>query len=145
MPVSSSCCRDLASSGLPASRCLPRHRWWVHAIVLLAFMNLLPRSKHMHILTAIPNCFFQSLEKPNTQPREEFAKGNIYGAGEVNRLTWKDLFDSYSCTECGRCQNACPATNTGKSLNPRHVVHDIKVNLLNNGTLLKKGKHRCCP
>ncbi len=119
--------------------------WWIHAIVLLLFMNYLPHSKHMHILTAIPNCFFQSLEKPNTQPREEFAKGNVYGAGEVTRLTWKDLFDSYSCTECGRCQNACPATNTGKELNPRQVVHDIKVNLLGNGHLLKIGEKPLVP
>jgi Fe-S oxidoreductase len=119
--------------------------WWIHAIVLLLFMNYLPHSKHMHILTAIPNCFFQSLEKPNTQPREEFAKGNVYGAGEVDRLTWKDLFDSYSCTECGRCQNACPATNTGKELNPRQVVHDIKINLLHNGHLLKIGEKPLLP
>ncbi|MCM2358779.1 MAG: (Fe-S)-binding protein [Geobacteraceae bacterium] len=114
--------------------------WWLHAAVLLLFMNYLPHSKHMHILTAIPNCFFQSLEKPNTQPREEFAKGNLYGAGAVTLLTWKDLFDSYSCTECGRCQNACPAGNTGKELNPRQVVHDIKVNLLANAPFLKRGE-----
>jgi Fe-S oxidoreductase len=113
--------------------------WWLHAAVLLLFLNYLPHSKHLHILTAIPNCFFQSLEKPNTQPREEFARGNVYGAGKVTRLTWKDLFDSFSCTECGRCQDACPATNTGKELNPRQVVHDIKVNLLNNGRFLKSG------
>ena len=113
--------------------------WWVHAVVLLVFMNYLPLSKHMHILTAIPNCFFASLTKPNTQPREDFAPGNNYGVGEVTRFTWKDLFDSYACTECGRCQNACPATATGKSLNPRQVVHAIKTNLLANGPLLKKG------
>jgi Fe-S oxidoreductase len=119
--------------------------WWVHAIILLLFMNYLPHSKHMHILTAIPNCFFQSLEKPNTQPREEFAKGNVYGAGQVTRLTWKDLFDSYACTECGRCQNACPATNTGKELNPRQVVHDVKINLLGNAHLLKLGEKPLVP
>ena len=119
--------------------------WWVHALVLLMFMNYLPLSKHMHIITAIPNCFLQSLEKPNTQPREEFATGNIYGAGRVTSLTWKDLFDSYSCTECGRCQNACPAASTGKQLNPRQVVHDIKINLLANASLLKRGAAPALP
>jgi len=104
--------------------------WWLHAIVLLLFMNYLPHSKHMHILTAIPNCFFKSLDKPNTQPRETFVKGGSFGAGKVDQLSWKDLLDGFSCTECGRCQSVCPAVATGKPLNPRQVVHDIKVNLL---------------
>lgn len=114
--------------------------WWTHAIVLLSFLNYLPYSKHMHILTSIPNCFFRSIEKVTTQPREEFVKGNVYGAGRVDQLTWKDLFDSYSCTECGRCSDNCPAANTGKALQPRLLIHDLKLNLLTNGPILvKKG------
>ncbi len=112
--------------------------WWIHAIVLLSFLNYLPYSKHMHILTAIPNCFFKSLAKVNTQPREEFKKSNTFGVGQVEQFTWKGLFDSYSCTECGRCSDVCPATSTGKPLNPRLVIHDIKVNLLENGPLMNK-------
>jgi len=119
--------------------------WWVHAVVLLAFMNFLPVSKHMHILTAIPNCYFRSLEKPNCQPREEFTRGQRYGAGRVDQFTWKDLFDGYACTECGRCQDACPAAHTGKSLNPRQVVHAIKTNLLVNGPLIRKGTDPLVP
>ena len=114
--------------------------WWIHAIVLLGFLNYLPYSKHMHILTAIPNCFLRSLVKVNTRPREEFQKGNTYGVGQVNEFTWKGLFDSYSCTECGRCSDACPATFTGKPLDPQQVIHDIKRNLLKNGPLLTKGE-----
>jgi len=110
--------------------------WWIHAIVLLAFLNYLPYSKHMHILTSIPNCFFKSLTTVNTQPREEFKKGYAFGVGQVDRFTWKGLFDSYACTECGRCTDACPANFTGKPLNPRLVIHDIKMNLLKNGPLL---------
>ncbi|SNB45186.1 (Fe-S)-binding protein [Geobacter sp. DSM 9736] len=113
--------------------------WWVHALVLLAFICYLPASKHMHILTAIPNCFMQTLGQPNTQPREEFAPEKSYGVGRVDQFTWKDMFDGYTCTECGRCQAACPATNTGKSLNPRQVVHTVKANLLMNGPLLESG------
>lgn len=113
--------------------------WWLHALVLLLFMNFLPRSKHMHILTAIPNCYFRNLETPNTQPQELFAKGARYGVGSVNQFSWKDLLDSLTCTECGRCQDLCPAHNTQKPLNPRKIVHDIKVNLLNNGSALKEG------
>jgi len=112
--------------------------WWIHAVVLLSFLNYLPYSKHMHILTAVPNCFFRSLEKVNTQPREDFQKGNTFGVGQVDQFTWKGLLDSYSCTECGRCSDSCPATFTGKPLDPRLVVHDIKINLLRNGRLISK-------
>ena len=119
--------------------------WWIHAIVLLAFLNYLPYSKHMHIITAIPNCFLKSLAKVNTQRREEFKKGNTFGVGQVDQFTWKGLFDSYSCTECGRCSNACPATFTGKPLDPRLVIHDIKVNLLKNGPLMVKKEEMVLP
>ena len=119
--------------------------WWTHAFALLAFMCYLPHSKHMHILTAIPNCFFRRLEKPNTLPREDFTIGNTFGVEQVDRFTWKDLLDSFSCTECGRCQKACPASITGKTLNPRGIIHEIKVNLLENGSLLKKGEKAVLP
>jgi Fe-S oxidoreductase len=119
--------------------------WWAHALALFAFMCYLPHSKHMHILTAIPNCFFRRLDKPNTQPREEFVVGNTFGVARVDRYSWKDLLDSFSCTECGRCQKVCPASITGKPLNPRAVVHDIKVNLLENGPLLKRGEQPTTP
>ncbi|GFO53708.1 electron transfer flavoprotein [Geomonas sp. Red276] len=110
--------------------------WWVHAVLLLSFMNFLPYSKHMHILTAIPNVFLRSLGKVNSQPREEFAEGRSFGASSVDRLSWKDLLDSFSCTECGRCQNSCPAAATGKQLNPRMLIHAIKESLLGNGSAL---------
>ena len=119
--------------------------WWAHAVALLLFMCYLPNSKHMHILTAIPNCFFRRLDKPNTVPREEFTPGNTFGVATVDRYSWKDLLDSFSCTECGRCQNVCPAGITGKPLNPRGVIHDIKVNLLENGAELKKGEQPRVP
>lgn len=139
MPISSVAAGILATAGdsLPAWGAF---FWWLHALVLLAFICFLPMSKHMHILTAIPNCFFQNLGSTSTQPREEFAPGNRYGAEQVTDLTWKDLFDSFSCTECGRCQDACPANATGKSLNPRQMVHSLKTNLLANAAALKAGE-----
>ncbi|MDD5338871.1 MAG: (Fe-S)-binding protein, partial [Dehalococcoidales bacterium] len=131
MPVA-----NLIASWLPAGAAgletAAQTLWWCHAVILLAFLNYLPYSKHMHVLTSIFNCFFMSTEKVKTQPREEFKKGNTFGVGEVENFTWKGLFDSYSCTECGRCSDNCPATFTGKPLQPRLVIHDIKMNLLNN-------------
>ncbi|HJV64751.1 MAG TPA: heterodisulfide reductase-related iron-sulfur binding cluster [Geomonas sp.] len=144
MPVSS-----LVAGLLPAApntlAALTILFWWLHALVLLAFLCFLPHSKHMHILTAIPNCYLASLEWPNTQPRETFAKGEVYGVGSVERFTWKDLLDGYTCTECGRCQAACPATNTGKALNPRQIIHAIKTNLLENGPALREGRKATLP
>jgi Fe-S oxidoreductase len=159
--------------------------WWVHAAALLFFLNYLPFGKHMHILTAIPSTWFQSLERPNTQPRERFDEAAPaapaqrdaatatrdaatagraaeaatrsagtdapaldsarFGASRLDDLTWKDLFDSLSCTECGRCQDACPAASTGKPLNPRQVVHDIKINLLANAPRLRRGAEPALP
>ncbi len=115
--------------------------WWAHALALLAFLWYLPNSKHMHILTAIPNCFLKRLDTPAAvPPREEFALGAAFGVNAPERFSWKDLLDGFACTECGRCQNACPASLTGKPLNPRAVIHDIKVNLLRNGGALRRGK-----
>ena len=131
LPVSSLAGGMLSALPVESLQSLASFFWWLHALVLLLFMNYLPHSKHMHILTAIPNCFFRSLEKTNTQPREEFVKGGSFGVGSVQQFAWKDLLDGFSCTECGRCQNVCPAVATGKPLNPRQVVHDIKINLLN--------------
>ncbi|HEY6008018.1 MAG TPA: (Fe-S)-binding protein [Geobacteraceae bacterium] len=140
MPVSAFTARLLLASPLAFSlQPLAWFFWWLHALVLLAFICFLPVSKHMHILTAIPNCFLAGLEKPLVPAREEFTTADRFGAGAVNELGWKDLFDAFTCTECGRCQGACPAVATGKPLNPRQVVHAIKTNLLANGPLLKEG------
>jgi len=146
MPISEFVASNILS-GVPAGSldsCIDAF-WWIHAIALLGFLNYLPYSKHMHILTSIPNLFFRSLTKVNTQTREEFKKDNAFGVGQIDQFTWKGLFDSYSCTECGRCSDMCPATNTGKLLNPRLVIHDIKVNLLKNGPLLFGKKEAVLP
>jgi len=107
--------------------------WWLHGAVLLLFICYIPYSKHLHILTALPNCFFRRLSFPSSMPRLLFRKGEIFGVSSVVQFTWKDLYDFLSCTECGRCANMCPATDTGKALNPMEVVLEGKANLLANG------------
>lgn len=115
---------------------LARIFWWVHSLVLLFFLNYLPYSKHLHILTSIPNIFFRSPSFVNTVPRMVFRRGERFGVSKIVQYTWKDLLDFLACTECGRCQAACPAHNTQKPLNPRQVVHQGKLNLLENGRVL---------
>jgi len=114
--------------------------WWIHALALLFFLTYLPRGKHLHIITAIPNCFFRSLDFVKTVPRMVFEKGRRFGVSKVFQFTWKDLLDFYSCTECGRCQACCPAHSTGKALNPKQVIHVGKLNLLANGPQVMVGR-----
>jgi Fe-S oxidoreductase len=103
-------------------------------------MNYLPYSKHLHVITAIPNCLFKSFSFPTTQKRLEFKLGQSFGNSKVTQFSWKDLLDFMSCTECGRCQSVCPAHETGKVLNPKEVIHQGKYNLFNNGDEIMKSR-----
>ncbi|PLX80736.1 MAG: electron transfer flavoprotein [Desulfuromonas sp.] len=146
MPVSLFASRFLADVSPTGLENLGAFSWWVHALALLVIFNyLIPYSKHLHVITAIGNCFFRPLDNPGTPKRETFEPGENFGADSVTKLTWKDLFDSLACTECGRCEEACPAWHTGKTLNPRRLIHDIKVNLLGNAEEVKKGNDPILP
>jgi len=106
--------------------------WWIHIITILTFLNYLPYSKHLHILTSIPNVFFAKLkpEKNTLKPINlEDETLTTFGALDVEHLTWKQLFDGYTCTECGRCTAACPANFTGKKLSPRKIIMDVRQRL----------------
>jgi Fe-S oxidoreductase len=133
MPVSHALANLFTTTPPETAHLLARIFWWIHALVLLFFINYLPYSKHLHILTAIPNCFFRSFSFVTTVPRLVFKRGLTFGTSKVVQFSWKDLLDFLSCTECGRCQAACPAHNTDKPLNPREVIHQGKMNLLANG------------
>jgi len=134
MPLSLVFSKMAAGASPETAHLLARIFWWIHALVLLFFLNYLPYSKHLHILTAIPNCFFRSFSFVSTVPCMIFKKGNTFGISKVVQFSWKDLLDFFSCTECGRCQAACPAHNTDKPLNPKQVIHEGKLNLLANGS-----------
>ena len=114
--------------------------WWLHAAALLAFIVvLIPFTKHLHVFTAIANCFLRSEGPAHVPAPEIFSEGNLFGAGRVDRFSTKDLLDTYACTACGRCQNVCPANLTGKPLNPRLMLKQLQRNLLANGGELKRG------
>ena len=105
--------------------------WWVHIVLVLAFLNYLPYSKHLHVLTSVFNVYFSS-----TSPRGSLKPINLeaenveqFGVADVQDLTWKQLLDGYTCTECGRCSTACPAHSTGKLLSPRKIIMDIRARL----------------
>jgi Fe-S oxidoreductase len=111
--------------------------WWVHVTTVLAFAAYLPQSKHLHIVTTLPNVFFRS-----QRPRgaldliDKIEERESFGAGSVRDLSWKQLLDGYTCTECGRCSDQCPALATGKPLDPQKIVLDVRDQLLHEGARL---------
>ena len=134
--------------------------WWGHIIMVYTFMNYLPYSKHLHIFMAFPNTYFSKLEPkgqftnmqsvtnevklmldPNADPYAAPATDaapSRFGAKDVNDLTWKNLMDAYSCTECGRCTSACPANTTGKLLSPRKIMMDTRDRMVELGDFKRK-------
>ncbi len=117
--------------------------YWTHLLMVFGFLAYIPNSKHLHILTAAPNVFFQRLELAKPLPKTNFEDESVesYGLGNISELSWKNILDVYSCTECGRCEEACPATITGKSLSPMKIIRDLKEELLENASIiLKKGE-----
>ncbi|HJP64972.1 MAG TPA: (Fe-S)-binding protein [Actinomycetota bacterium] len=120
---------------------------WAHVILIFGFLAYIPHSKHLHIFASEPNVFFAK-----TKPRGKLEKLDIdlekmetgevaLGAGAVDQLTWKEILDTYSCTECGRCQNVCPAWNTGKPLSPKLIVMNLRDQVFDEGpTILQANR-----
>lgn len=102
--------------------------WWGHVLIILTFMNYLPYSKHFHIVTSLPNVYLSKLGPQTLDTSEiDLEKEDVFlGAGDIEQLTWKEMFDGYACTECGRCTSVCPANLTGKPLSPRKIIMNIR-------------------
>lgn len=138
---------------------IERSAWWLHIIGIFAFLNYLPYSKHFHIILAFPNAYYKPLKPwgemynmPEVQKEVQYVfhpelapQGNAetpasFGANDIFGLSWKNLMDAYTCTECGRCTEVCPANQTGKLLNPRKIMMDtrdrmeeVRANMKKNG------------
>ena len=111
--------------------------WWSHVLLVLLFLNYLPYSKHLHVVTSLINVYFSNTswrgERAVMRPMDLEAETDSFGASDVEQLTWKNLLDGYSCTECGRCTAACPANITGKALSPRKIVVNTRQRLMEKG------------
>ena len=135
--------------------------WWGHIIMVFIFLNYLPYSKHFHILLAFTNTYYSNLEKkgkftnlesvtsevklmldPSADPYAVAVDPNAvplrFGVKDVTDLTWKNLLDAYTCTECGRCTSACPANQTGKLLSPRKIMMDTRDRMVEVGNNQRK-------
>ncbi|MEK6207618.1 MAG: heterodisulfide reductase-related iron-sulfur binding cluster [Chloroflexota bacterium] len=111
--------------------------WWMHVVTVLAFAAYLPQSKHLHIVTTLPNVFFRKQTPRGALSLiEDIENKETFGAASIRDLSWKQLLDGYTCTECGRCSDNCPALATGKLLDPQKIVLDIRDQLLRDGPKL---------
>jgi Fe-S oxidoreductase len=127
--------------------------WWLHCVTILAFLCLLPLTKHFHILTAIPNVFFAKLpprgaERPlaiTHVPAAPVAaldappQGRV-GVASLADMSWKQVLDAFTCTECGRCTAVCPATASGTPLAPRQLILDLRDHLYHHSDEQRNGK-----
>ncbi|MBL0175115.1 MAG: (Fe-S)-binding protein [Ignavibacteria bacterium] len=120
--------------------------WWIHIVLVLGFLNFLPYSKHFHVLTSIPNVYFSNkgvhLEGDGVLKTVDLEDENAekFGVTDIRDLTWKQLFDSYTCTECGRCTAVCPANLTGKLLSPKKIIVDTRARLTEMAPLALAGE-----
>ena len=146
---------------------MERIYWWFHILGIFAFMNYLPFSKHFHVILAFPNTYYSNLKAkgelnnmasvtqevklmldPSAQVPEGYEPPTSFGVKDVQDLTWKNLMDAYSCTECGRCTSSCPQNQTGKLLSPRKIMMDTRdrleevgKNIDKNGSFVDDGKN----
>ena len=121
--------------------------WWAHMIIILAFGNYLPFSKHIHVLGSGPNIFLRKQDQKGVMPKLRLFDGEAddpdaeplfenWGVGRIEDFDWKSLIDNYSCTECARCTSYCPAFATEKPLSPMHLIHDLKDEMKERGSRL---------
>ncbi|MDQ2885253.1 MAG: heterodisulfide reductase-related iron-sulfur binding cluster [Chloroflexota bacterium] len=107
--------------------------WWLHISTILFFLIYLPRSKHLHLMATPFNVFFRSYKPKGELPLlENIEERDDYGVSKAEQFTWKQLLDGYACTECGRCNTVCPASNTGKPLFPKEIILGVKEALFVN-------------
>lgn len=142
------------------SNMLKEVSWWLHILLVLFFLNILPFSKHFHILTSFPNIFLSRLEPLGlinnmdsvtknvkiimNETEDIYSKDIIeenvrYGTKDIEDLNWKTYLDSLTCTECGRCASVCPANLTGKKLSPRKIMMDIRKRFNEKQNMRRKG------
>jgi Fe-S oxidoreductase len=143
-PVSHALSHLFGSGG--ATRAAERVLVWAHVLAIISFLAYLPHSKHLHIATAALNVWFgRTGARGRLEPLRFDEEGGDeadlrFGAGTAEQLTWKQMLDTFSCTECGRCQDACPAFATGKALSPKLLIMGLRDQVFEQGAKLLEAK-----
>ena len=142
-PITSTLHSVFGPSSVQTGKTLYATCWALHTLILLAFVPLLLYSKHLHILTGIPNIFLQNQEGFK-QFRMDFEDSEFFGVNRIDQLSWKQLLDGYACTYCNRCTDQCPAHNTDKPLEPGKLIQNMRDILLEDApsilNLRRQGK-----
>ena len=141
-PVSAALSPAIFSSNSNAAQNVYEIFWWAHIVLVLGFLNFLPYSKHLHVLTSIPNTFFANLDPVRNTIKKldlEDENAETFGASDIQHFSWKQILDGYSCTECGRCTSVCPANTVGKSLSPREIIVNVRKRTKDAAPLLASG------
>jgi Fe-S oxidoreductase len=117
--------------------------YWIHILTILGFLIYIPGSKHLHLLAAAPNVFLKPLKRPKAMIKTDIEdeEAESFGLGKVSELNWKNVLDLYACTECGRCEEQCPADMTGKPLSPKRVIQDSKHDLFDQSQMILAGDY----
>lgn len=120
---------------------------WIHMTLVMGFAAYIPTSKHLHIVAAGPNTFLKNLGRAKPMRGLNFEDESVtqYGTAKISDLSWKDALDYFSCTECGRCQELCPAWNTDKPLSPKKLILDLKHQLFDYKAPVLAGKSEEIP
>jgi len=125
LPVSGSAAFLLSGLPMEGLKTICAASYWLHLLTFFFFLNFLPMGKHFHIITALPNVFFRRLRKGAIKPARwgvtDITELEKLGAGKISDFTWKHLMDLFSCTECGRCSDRCPANIVGRPLSPKMI------------------------
>lgn len=158
-PVSSAIASMMSSTNAGSLSVMYEASWWIHILLIFLFANLLPYSKHFHVFMSVPNVFLSRLDPlgklPNMDaitkevklmldPNAAFAAAPAgepvgrFGVKDAEDASWKNYFDSLSCTQCGRCTSVCPANITGKKLSPRKIMMDLRARMKEKGPLMVK-------
>ena len=133
---------NLAALSPAGSRVGYEIAYWIHLLTILGFLVYIPGSKHLHLLAAVPNVFLKPLDRPKAMIKTDIEDedAETFGLGNVAELNWKNVLDLYACTECGRCEEQCPADMTGKPLSPKRLIHDLKLDLFDHSAKLLNGE-----
>jgi len=134
-PVSSVIARLFPHLPVAAAQALFYLFWWLHLLILLAFLVYVPQSKHFHLITAPINIWLGRAETPGKLKKLDLEdeEAESFGVGKIEEFTQKQMLDFYACVECGRCTNVCPASNTGKTLSPMHLITKLRDHLTEKG------------
>jgi heterodisulfide reductase subunit C len=158
-PVSSAIAGFISGGSAESYRIMYDASWWAHILLIFFFANMLPYSKHFHVFMSVPNVFLSRLDPlgklPNMDsitrevklmldPNAAFTAAQAdapverFGVKDAEDASWKNYFDSLSCTQCGRCTSVCPANITGKKLSPRKIIMDLRARMKEKGPLMIK-------